>query len=519
MGRPVRHGRELKLSDDAGCPRPDVHTTTQTSRYGAADARAWHRMHPRLKARGAWDGHQGDLPVIEGTLIKLTVDHLPHDHHPKPVWLWTFRPDADPAEVNRCWQAFLRRFDIEHTFRFLKQALGWTRPRLRDPAAADRWTWLILAACTQLWIARGIAADLRLPWQRPSLGPVGSNLEEPNSFVGRERELGELRRLAASARAVTLCGPGGIGKTRLALRVLAELGEEFPDGVWFVELGDLRQPELVVSRVASVIGVDEEPGRPLLETLADALRPRQAAAALDNCEHLIDSCARLCHRLLASSPGLHVLATSREPLRMAAEAVWQVPPLSLPPPGAAGPPDELCRYEAVRLFADRAEASLPGFAVDRPTCPRWLRLCRSLDGVPLAIELAAAWVRVLSVEQIVTRLDDRFRLLTSGDRTAPPRQRTLRAAIDWSHDLLARREQVLLRRLSVFAGWSLEMAEQICPGGDLPARPTSSTCWPRWRTSRWSRSTPRPAARPGTGCSTPSGSTRPPGWPRPARPR
>ena len=142
-------------------------------------------------------------------------------------------------------------------------------------------------------------------------------------------------RLPASMRAVTLCGPGGIGKTRLALRVLAALADEFPDGVWFVELGDLRQPELVVSRVASVIGVDEEPGRPLLDTLADALRPRRLLLALDNCEHLIDSCARLCQRLLASSPGLRVLATSREPLRMAAETVWQVPPLSLPQPGAA----------------------------------------------------------------------------------------------------------------------------------------------------------------------------------------
>jgi hypothetical protein len=170
-GRPVRHGRELRLSDDAACPGPDVHTTTETSRYGAADARAWHRMHPRLKARGAWEGHQGELPVIEGTLIKLTVGHLPHDGDPKPVWLRTSEPAADADEVNRCWQAFLRRFDIEHMFRFLKQALGWTRPRLRDPAAADRWTWLILAACTQLWIARGIAADLRLPWQRQA--PAG----------------------------------------------------------------------------------------------------------------------------------------------------------------------------------------------------------------------------------------------------------------------------------------------------------------------------------------------------------
>ncbi len=294
-----------------------------------------------------------------------------------------------------------------------------------------------------------------------------SDFEEPNSFVGRERELDELRRFVPSMRAVTLCGPGGIGKTRLALRVLAGLADDFPDGVWFIELGDLRQPDLVVSRVASVIGVDEEPGRPLVDTLADALRPRRLLLALDTCEHLIDSCARLCHRLLASSPGLRVLATSREPLRMAAETVWQVPPLTLPP-GAAETPDELRRYEAVRLFGDRAEASLPGFALGSANGSAVGELCRSLDGVPLAIELAAAWVRVLSVEQIVTRLDDRFRLLTSGDRTAPPRQRTLRAAIDWSYDLLGEREQVMLRRLSVFAGWSLEMAEQICSGDDLP---------------------------------------------------
>jgi predicted ATPase/DNA-binding NarL/FixJ family response regulator len=301
------------------------------------------------------------------------------------------------------------------------------------------------------------------------LDQVRSSFEEPNSFIGRERELDELRRFARSMRALTLCGSGGIGKTRLALRVLAGLTEDFPDGVWFIELGDLQQPDLVVSRVASVIGVEEEPGRPLLDTLADALRPRRLLLALDNCEHLIDSCARLCHRLLASSRGLRVLATSREPLRVAAETVWQVPPLSLPRPDAAEAPEELRNYEAIRLFCDRAAASLPGFSLGPANLPAVAALCRALDGVPLAIELAAAWVRVLSVEQIVARLDDRFRLLTSGDRTAPPRQRTLRAAIDWSHDLLADREQVLLRRLSVFAGWSLEMAEQVCSGGDLPA--------------------------------------------------
>ena len=167
MGRPVRHGAELRLAADAARPEPDALTVTETSRYGTAAARSWNRAHPKLKARGAWEGHQGGLPVIEGTLIQLTVGHLPHDRAPKPVWLWTSRPDADPAEVSLCWQAFLRRFDIEHTFRFLKQSLGWTRPKLRDPAAADRWTWLVIAACAQLWLARRLAADQRLPWQQP----------------------------------------------------------------------------------------------------------------------------------------------------------------------------------------------------------------------------------------------------------------------------------------------------------------------------------------------------------------
>ena len=269
-------------------------------------------------------------------------------------------------------------------------------------------------------------------------------------------------------RALTLCGAGGIGKTRLALRVLAEAAGEFPDGAYFAELGDVRQPDLVVSQVASAVGISEEPGRPLLETLADALRSRRLLMVIDNCEHLIDACARLCQRLLASSPGLRLIATSREPLRVAAERVWQVPPLSVAPAALAAPEDALC-YESVRLFADRAAACSPGFAVGPDNALEVAALCRALDGIPLAIELAAARVRVLSVAQIRKRLADRFRLLTAGDRTAPPRHRTLRATIDWSHDLLTASEQVLLRRLAVFAGWSLEMAEQVCADDDLPA--------------------------------------------------
>ena len=292
--------------------------------------------------------------------------------------------------------------------------------------------------------------------------------DEPNSFVGRERELEELRQFARGMRAVTLCGAGGIGKTRLLLRLLAAVSDDYPDGTWFVELGDLRRAELVVSRVATAIGVAEEPGVPLIETLTDALRTRRLLLALDNCEHLIDACASLCQRLLAGSPGLQVVATSREALRVAAEVVWQVPPLALPPAGVTSAV-ELAGYDAVRLFADRAAAAVPSFSLGPANVSAVVSVCRALDGLPLAIELAAARVRVLSVDQIASRLGDRFHLLTTGDRTAPPRQQTLRAAIDWSYDLLSAPEQVLMRRLSVFSSSALDMAEQVCADQRLPA--------------------------------------------------
>ena len=236
-----------------------------------------------------------------------------------------------------------------------------------------------------------------------------------------------------------------------------------------VELGDLQQPDLVVSRVASVVGVTEENGRPLLDTLADALAARSLLVALDNCEHLIDAAARVAQRLLAGAPGLRIIATSREPLRVAAETVWQVPPLTVPPPPP--PPTsvaDLSGSEAAALFADRAAAALPSFTVTGVNAAAVGRLCRALEGLPLAIELAAAWVRMLSAEQIEALLHDRFRLLATQDRTVPARQRTLRATIDWSHDLLTPDEQVLFRRLSVFTGWSLEMAEEVCSDEQLP---------------------------------------------------
>jgi predicted ATPase/DNA-binding CsgD family transcriptional regulator len=292
--------------------------------------------------------------------------------------------------------------------------------------------------------------------------------EEPNRFIGRERELGSLRNTLHRTRALTLCGAGGIGKTRLALRLLATMAGDFADGVYAVELGDLWEPDLIVSRVAAVIGVEAEAGHPLSDTLAGALETRQALIMLDSCEHLVDACAALCQGLLASCPELRIVATSQEPLRIPQESVWQVAPLAVPPLDASLDTVQLAGFEAVQLFADRAAAARPGFAISERNAMAVTGICRALDGVPLAIELAAARVSVLSAEQIAARLGDRFTLLGSGDRTAPPRQRTLRATIDWSHDLLSAPEQILLRRLSVFSGWSLEMAEQVCADGRLP---------------------------------------------------
>ncbi len=269
-------------------------------------------------------------------------------------------------------------------------------------------------------------------------------------------------------RALTLCGAGGIGKTRLALRLLATMAGDFADGVYAVELGDLWEPDLIVSRVAAVIGVEAEAGHPLSDTLAGALETRQALIMLDSCEHLVDACAALGQGLLASCPELRIVATSQEPLRIPQESVWQVAPLAVPPLDASRDPVQLAGFEAVQLFADRAAAARPGFAITQRNAMAVTGICRALDGVPLAIELAAARVSVLSAEQIAARLGDRFTLLGSGDRTAPPRQRTLRATIDWSHDLLSAPEQILLRRLSVFSGWSLEMAEQVCADSELP---------------------------------------------------
>jgi non-specific serine/threonine protein kinase len=285
------------------------------------------------------------------------------------------------------------------------------------------------------------------------------------SFVGRERELAEVRQLLTTTRLLTLTGAGGCGKTRLALQVAAGLLDAFADGVWLVDLAPLNDPALVPQAVALALGIREAPDHPLLTTLAEALRARHLLLLLDNCEHLLDACTSLTSALLQTCGEVRILATSREMLGAQGEAIWRVPSLAFPEFEVSPSPEEVRQNEAVRLFVDRARAVAPDFAVTRANAPALAQVCRRLDGIPLALELAAARARVLSVEQIAARLDDRFRLLTGGSRTALRRQQTLRALIDWSHDLLSAAERVLFRRLAVFAGgWTLEAAEAVGAG-------------------------------------------------------
>jgi len=283
------------------------------------------------------------------------------------------------------------------------------------------------------------------------------------SFVGREKEIAAVKRLIGANRLTTLTGPGGTGKTRLSLRVASDLLDSFVNGVWFVELAPLADPALVPQTVLATLGLREETGRPLIDTLSDYLRAKMALLILDNCEHLVEASAQLAEALLQACPNLRILASSREALSIPGEAVYRVPSLSTPDTHLAHSAESVAQCEATRLFIERARTVAPAFAVTDENAPAVAQVCARLDGIPLAIELAAARVKILRVEQIAERLDDCFRLLTGGSRTALPRQQTLRALIDWSYDLLPEPERAVLRRLSVFSGgWTLEAAEQVC---------------------------------------------------------
>jgi non-specific serine/threonine protein kinase len=286
------------------------------------------------------------------------------------------------------------------------------------------------------------------------------------SFVGRDKEIAKIKRLLTTTRLLTLTGVGGTGKTRLSLRVAADVVNQVPDGVWFVDLAPLSDPALVPQVVASSLGVREEPMRPIIATLTEYVCDKQVLLILDNCEHLIEACAHFTDGILHSAPNMKILATSREALGIGGEATYPVPTLPVPPERASLA--ELSQFDAVRLFVERAAAAHAGFALTEANGPAVVQICQRLDGIPLALELAAVRVKVFSPEQIVVRLDDRFRLLRGGSRTALPRQQTLQALIDWSYSLLPENERILLRRLSVFAGgWSFNAAEAVCAGEGL----------------------------------------------------
>nr|WP_230420706.1 LuxR C-terminal-related transcriptional regulator [Actinomadura soli] len=287
------------------------------------------------------------------------------------------------------------------------------------------------------------------------------------SFVGRRHELAEARRLLSASRIVTLTGVGGVGKTRLASRIAVDVRRAFPDGVWLVELAGLENPQLLVPEVIGALEIRDLSSRSPLDVLVDYLCHRRALLILDNCEHLLQPCAAVVQEVLRAAPGVRVLTTSRQPLGIAGERLLDVPPLSLPAEGGsprlAGASEQ---YEAVRLFVDRAKASVPDFALTGSNQEAVERICRRLDGLPLAIELAAARIRSLTAQQLLERLDDRFRLLNKGPRGVMPRHRTLRALIDWSHSLCSPKERALWARVSVFSGsLNLEAAEAVCAGG------------------------------------------------------
>ena len=303
-----------------------------------------------------------------------------------------------------------------------------------------------------------------------------TNLPFPlTSFVGRTSQVAEVTRLASTTRLLTLTGPGGVGKTRLALEVAGQLLPQFADGIWMVDLAPLSQASDVPQAVALALHVRQEAKRPMLTTLVDALQEREMLVLLDNCEHLITACLEVIAALLRACPAISILATSREALGVGGELLWRVPSLSVPPSsfekpaqgGSESVTEQVRSYEAVQLFLTRAQAVRPDFHLTPTNAAAIAQICQRLDGIPLAIELAAARVQVLSTEQIAARLADRFGLLTGGNRLALPRQQTLRATLDWSYGLLSKQEQMLLQRLAVFAGaFSLEAAEAVCSRED-----------------------------------------------------
>jgi non-specific serine/threonine protein kinase len=289
-----------------------------------------------------------------------------------------------------------------------------------------------------------------------------------NSFVGRDQELRELGPMLATAPLVSIVGAGGVGKTRLARELARRQAGAYADGAWLVELAELTEPSMVADAVAATVGLPLLQPALMVDALASYLRPRHMLLVLDNCEHVVGGCADLLSSLLRTCPELHVLATSREPLAISGEIIWLLRPLKLPDPNLTLSARQITDLPAVRLFVERARAVNPSLDLTDDNALAIARVCRAVDGIPLAIELAAARTRVVPVEQLSDILEHDVHMLGGANRGAAPRHRTIRATIDWSHDLLDAREQILLRRLSVLSGgWTLEMVEEACSGAGI----------------------------------------------------
>lgn len=372
-------------------------------------------------------------------------------------------------------------FFAEPLTRREKEVLGMIAEHLSDREIADR---LTLSINSVKWYARQIYEKLDVDNRHKaverarSLGILGG--QDPRKlvshpwprqitrFIGRKREIQQVTELVWKQPLVTLIGSGGVGKTRLALAVADEFLAYFPGGIYYVDLATLTNPQLVPRAVMEAIGLREEPGRAIEESLIYYFSGSQAVLILDNCEHLVDACASLVDTLLRAAPELKVLASSREPLRVPGEVVFRVPSLLFPPSGQLKSVEELLEYDSIQLYLDRAQAALPEFHLDAQNAAAVAKICQRLDGIPLALELAASRTASLGVAEIAARLDQAFRLLTGGGRTTLERQRTLRSAIDWSYQLISEPERILLRRLGIFmGGWTLEAAEMVCPGNDI----------------------------------------------------
>jgi predicted ATPase/DNA-binding SARP family transcriptional activator/DNA-binding CsgD family transcriptional regulator len=480
---PASPNRYLRLRDEqlALCPTAQLWVDVEAFEEAAATAR---RARDQAAYRVAIELYAGDLlpedryeewteerrERLRNTYLGLLVDlaDLHEERAEHKLAIETLRravaeePTLEEAHVGlmRLYALSDRRAQALSQYERLRETLskelatepGASTRRLRDEIASGKFSPLRTVPVSPP------------PQELPDAGD--HNLPAPRiSFIGREREMLEVKRQLAMTRLLTLTGVGGSGKTRLALEVARGLVGAYPDGVWLVELAPLSGGELVPQVVAGVLGVLERPGQPLSDTLVEALRVKNVLLVMDNCEHLVEAVAGLVDRFLDSCPRLRVLATSREALGVAGEIRWPVPSLTVPNPRRSLAVGELEGYESVRLFAERARYRDPTFALRPGNAGTVAKICWRLEGVPLAIELAAARVGALSVEQISERLEDSMRLLTGGGRTVVPRHQTLRGTLDWSHELLGERERVLFRRLSTFAGgWALEAAEAVTVG-------------------------------------------------------